>query len=27
VNQGRQEPAHVTPAAREIEPGVLVYQK
>jgi uncharacterized protein (DUF488 family) len=27
VSPGRQEPAKVTPAAREIEPEVLVYQK
>jgi uncharacterized protein (DUF488 family) len=25
VGPGREEPAHMTPAAREIEPGVLVY--
>jgi uncharacterized protein (DUF488 family) len=27
VSPGRQEPARMTPAAREIEPGILVYQK
>jgi uncharacterized protein (DUF488 family) len=27
MSPGRQEPAHVTSAAQEIEPGVLVYRK
>jgi uncharacterized protein (DUF488 family) len=27
MSPGKQEPAHLTPAAREVEPGVLVYQK
>jgi len=27
MSPGRQAPARMTPAAREIEPGILVYQK